>query len=275
MTVSDASLIPERVLAIDWSGARDAAAQRRHIWTAEITEDDIQLSSKRTRDELCADLIRDVAGTPTVIGLDFAFSFPVSYFRANGLTAAGQLWKAAEEEGEAWLRECALPFWGRPGRTCPSTHSDEGFRSTDRELSIDGIRPKSPFQIGGAGAVGTGSIRGMPILAKLRSAGFSIWPFDPPHLPLVVEIYPRSFTGPVRKSSGLDRYAYIYARPILLELPEHLRLSIARSEDAFDALLSALGMWDSCSQFSGVQQASDPVELLEGRIWTHHDFHVH
>ena len=34
------------------------------------------------------------------------------------------------------------------------------------------------FQIGGAGAVGTGSIRGMPHLLTLARNGFGIWPFS-------------------------------------------------------------------------------------------------
>lgn len=53
------------------------------------------------------------------------------------------------------------------------------LRRTDRERpAVGGIRPTSGFQIGGAGAVGTGAVRGMPMLARLRAAGFAIWPFD-------------------------------------------------------------------------------------------------
>ena len=57
------------------------------------------------------------------------------------------------------------------------------------------------FQIGGAGAVGTGSIRGMPHLLTLADSGFTIWPFVSGGLPTVVEIYPRALTGPVNKGS--------------------------------------------------------------------------
>ena len=47
-------------------------------------------------------------------------------------------------------------------------------------------------------------------LRELQDAGFSVWPFDPPRLPLVVEIYPRWLTGPVNdvpgSSAGRARY---------------------------------------------------------------------
>lgn len=79
----------------------------------------------------------------------------------------------------------------------------DDLRRTDREApAIGGIRPKSVFQIGGAGAVGTGSLRGMPILKRLRDAGFAVWPFDAPRWPCVVEIYPRLLTGAVNKGSA-------------------------------------------------------------------------
>jgi hypothetical protein len=64
------------------------------------------------------------------------------------------------------------------------------------------------FQIGGAGAVGTGSIRGMLYLRNLREGGFSVWPFDPPNPHTAMEIRPRALTGPVTKSdmSSGERY---------------------------------------------------------------------
>ena len=64
--------------------------------------------------------------------------------------------------------------------------------------------------------MGTGSIRGMPMLARLHHAGFHLWPFQAAELPLALEIYPRLFTGAVVKSSRDARMAYLqqprYAR---------------------------------------------------------------
>ncbi|MBK8180793.1 MAG: hypothetical protein IPK67_18245 [Planctomycetes bacterium] len=85
------------------------------------------------------------------------------------------------------------------------------WRATESEhVPIAGIRPKSVFQIG-AGTVGTGSLRGMPFLAELRRAGFSIWPFDRASAPGAGDL-PRALTGPVDKSSALARSMYLQAR---------------------------------------------------------------
>ena len=88
---------------------------------------------------------------------------------------------------------------GSTGRRRPA--GQEQFRRTEATIAaVGGIRPKSTFQIGGAGSVGTGSVRGFPILARLRAGGFTIWPFDvAPTPPVAVEIYPRALTGAVVK----------------------------------------------------------------------------
>src|SRR5688572_17311154 len=143
-----------------------------------------------------------------VIGLDFAFSMPAWFLEQRGITSAAELWALADREADDWLAACAWPFWGRPGVPCPKDLPDP-LRRTDRDVPRTGsIRPKSVFQVGGAGAVGTGSLRGMRTLHRLRAAGFSIWPFDPPGWPRVVEIYPRLLTGPVNKSSLTHRMEY-------------------------------------------------------------------
>src|SRR5580658_616882 len=99
---------------------------------------------------------------------------------------------------------------------------------------MKGITPKSPFQIGGSGSVGTGSLRAMPFLLRLREAGFRVWPFEDAALetkdrsrspagmttrkattsarPLVVEMYTRLMTGAVAKSNAEARRAYLKAR---------------------------------------------------------------
>jgi len=121
------------------------------------------------------------------------------------------------------------------------------------------------FQIGGAGAVGTGSIRGMPILKTLREAGFSIWPFNPPGWPIVVEIYPRALTGPVNKSSRDARRTNL--RTNFAKLSKRFLPVASSCEDAFDAVVSALVMHRRIDDLANLSQATDPCELLEGKIW--------
>lgn len=76
------------------------------------------------------------------------------------------------------------------------------FRQTELDVRARGIRPKSVFQLVGAGQVGRGSLYGMQALHRLAAAGFRIWPFDPPGRPLVVEIFPRLLTRAVVKSNA-------------------------------------------------------------------------
>ena len=83
------------------------------------------------------------------------------------------IWRAAYRDGESWLTSAAEPFWGRT--TKRPQHPGDPLRRTERAI---GGSPRSIFQIGGAGAVGTGSIRGMRVLHELAEAGFTIWPFE-------------------------------------------------------------------------------------------------
>ncbi len=127
------------------------------------------------------------------------------------------------------------------------------------------MQPKSPFQIGGAGAVGTGSLRGIPLLLTLRRAGFCIWPFHAMAFPLAMEIYPRTFTGPVRKSSREARAEFLdrscrEAGAAAIEIA-------TGSEDAFDALGSVIGMARQADEIGKLQPATDPSERLEGAIF--------
>jgi hypothetical protein len=105
----------------------------------------------------------------------------------------------------------------------------------------------------------------MPHLVTLQNAGFSIWPFDPPRLPMAVEIYPRVLTGPVTKSSRVARALYLQAR-FADQRDDLLRLAES-SEDAFDAFVSALRMQRHARQLLKGPVTYLPLESREGRIW--------
>ena len=265
-----------RVMAVDWSGAKSGAKSK--IWLAEVCAGRLtRLESGRDRKELIAYLI-EVAGTDPdlVVGLDFAFSVPSWFAEGEGVTAIKEVWNLVAEKGEEWLRECEPPFWGRPG--CPKPEDLELFRCTEKRAAEQkGVNPKSVFQIGGAGAVGTGSIRGMPYLAKLAEAGFSIWPFhgaqpqapsdaEPRQTPLVIEIYPRLLTGPVTRSDFCKRRAHLAAK-CSPEIGGGLACKAASSEDAFDAAVSAVEMSRHFDEIVARTQPQDAVELIEGAIW--------
>jgi hypothetical protein len=257
-----------RVVAIDWSGA--LTASRRKIWLAEVACGAIaRLEDGRDRAEIEAHLLDLTARDANVIiGLDFGFSMPAWFMRERGYASAHDLWAdVASCAGEEWLAKCEPPFWGRPGKPRPAI---DGERPTHRRCET-AVRAKSMFQVGGAGAVGTASLRGMPMLHRLHQAGFHVWPYDEPGFPLLVEIYPRVLTGPARKSNTAERAAYIdrwcasdrcgaTVPPALLD---HAR----SSEDAFDALFSAIVMWWHRDELRALVRATEPLARLEGMIW--------
>lgn len=171
---------------------------------------------------------------------------------------------AADLIAQSRARPDTVVGWGRAGTTKPAGF--ECLRRTELDVSTTfAARPKSAFQIAGAGAVGTGSLRGMPYLAKLREEGFSIWPFDAPCGAVVVEIYPRLLTGPVVKSSAEARRAYLQSHS--LQASRALAAKAAESEDAFDAALSALAMDRHRAALRRLARDAEPPYDIEGRTW--------
>lgn len=256
-----------RVIAIDWSGARKGAEKR--IWLAEAVHGRlVRLENGRSREQVAEHLIAEAKGDPQlVVGFDFAFSLPAWFLDERDLQNAPELWVLANHEAEGWLARCEPPFWGRPGRRRPVLDSEcDHHRITERKVQYATcFRPKSVFQIGGAGAVGTGSLRGMPILHRLTAAGFSVWPFDPPDWPRIVEIYPRVLTGAVNKSSASERVSYLATHHATLD--DGLREHAASSEDAFDAAVSALVMDEHSEELSALSDMTNREIKLEGLIW--------
>jgi hypothetical protein len=261
--------LPLRFVAVDWSGAKSAAEQRRRIVVADWEGGRITITAGRTREETTAWLIEQAQRAPSmVVGLDFSFSFPEWFVRQCGAATIEGFWEFASENAERWLHRCEGPFWGRAAKRCPADHRGplfRGYRQCERNETA-GWQAKSTFQIGGAGAVGTASLRGMQTLIALRDAGFSIWPFHAPVLPCLVEIYPRSFTGPVVKNSNAARIEYLQ-KHLTATVTEAALQAARESEDAFDALCSVVGMVRQRAEFIQLQQASGPVTLLEGAIF--------
>jgi hypothetical protein len=306
----------ERVVAIDWSGRVDVAGQRRHIYAAVWTtagalrgraatrvaaggrDGEVRLENGRTRVEVAAWLIEMAAETPRmVVGFDFCFSFPEWFVVGeHGCRTGPAFWEAvAREHGERWLERGGADrrFWGKPHKR-PAEFSGENLHRMMRATDIDckliahipeeervarvrGITPKSVFQIGGSGSVGTASLRGMPVLLALRGAGFRVWPFDRPGLggedgaPLVVEMYSRLNTGAVHKSNPAARRAYLEKKRSEDAAYRGLSRGVIErargSEDAFDALVSCMVMTARRSEFAGLPEPADPKFRVEGWTW--------
>ncbi len=288
----------QRVAAVDWSGDRSAAGQRRKIWAGvwtasvagKVDGGRVTLEGGRTRAEVGEWLIEMARETPRmVVGLDFCFSFPAWFVRECGARTAFEFWELVTSgHGERWLAaECEdQRFWGKHPK--PVEFRGDGLHRMLRATDIDcklaaripeaeraervrGIGPKSVFQIGGAGSVGTASLRGMPVLERLRDAGFSVWPFDPAGLPMVVEMYTRLNTGPVRKSNAAARAEYLRRKSredgAYAALPHGVMKRARSSEDAFDALVSCMAMTARRGEFAGLAMPLDPEYKVEGWTW--------
>ena len=246
-------------MAVDWSGDRRAA--HRRIWIAEARAGElVGLTGGVDRAAATAHVI---AAGDVVAGFDFAFAFPAWFARVLGCVTEDEVWARAARDGERWLAACDPPFWGRPGRRRP-TRGPAAPELRATESTLRRWHPKSAFQVGGAGAVGTGSIRGMPHLLELRRAGFAVWPWDDARAPMALEIYPRALTGPVVKSSAQARAAYLEGDP---RVPPALLATATASEDAFDAAVSALAMAERLPELLALRASVDPATRLEGAIW--------
>ena len=293
----------ECVVAADWSGDRSAAGQRRKIWagvwtaspTGKVDGGLVTLEGGRTRAEFCDWLIELSQETPRmVVGFDFCFSFPAWFVRDElGCADAPAFWDLVERgHGERWLAAGCEDqrFWGKhpkPAEFC-GDRLHRMLRATDidcklaalipeaeRAARVRGIGPKSVFQIGGAGSVGTASVRGMPVLRRLREAGFAVWPFDSPALkdarPLIVEMYTRQNTGPERKSKAEARAAYLLAKrredAAYAALSRAVMQRARASEDAFDALVSCMVMVSWRKEFASLAMPLDSEYKVEGWTW--------
>ncbi len=298
----------ERVVAVDWSGDK-GPGQRKKIWAGVWTAGSgsaaarVRLESGRTREELGEWLIGMARETPQmVVSVDCCFSFPAWFLREHGCGTVFDFWRhVAEGQGERWLAgECEAVerderFWGKPHKR-PEQFCGAGLRRSMRRTDVEnkiapgeeggdperaakmfGITPKSPFQIGGSGSVGTGSLRAMAFLLRLRGAGFRVWPFEGARLagdapqPLLVEMYTRLLTGAVKKSNPVARREYLLARrkadAAFAGLPRGVLAKALGSEDAFDALVCCVEMVRWREEFAGLRETADEVLRLEGITW--------
>ena len=298
----------QRVVAVDWSGDK-GPGQRKKIWAGVWTAatGKVTLESGRTREELFAWLVEMARETPQmVVGIDCCFSFPAWFLAEHGCATVFDFWKhVADGQGERWLaRECEEiardeRFWGKPHKR-PEQFCGAGLhrsmRATDMEnkitpkmlegdperaAKVKGITPKSPFQIGGSGSVGTGSLRAMPFLLRMREAGFRVWPFESASFsgrepkPLLVEMYTRLLTGAVKKSNPVARREYLLTKKkmdaayagLYSKLPRAVLAKAMGSEDAFDALVCCMEMVRWREEFAGLRATRDEVLRLEGITW--------
>lgn len=217
------------VIAVDWSGAK---TRPKGIWITAVANGQVIENRPAASREEAIDYVASAEG-PVFAGFDFSFSVPRWFAHEHGCDTVDDVWKLAERDGETWLAPTP-PFW----RTRCDVPPEKRFRRCE-----EGIGAKSVFQCVGNGQVGPGSVRGMPLLPRLRDAGFAIWPFDGASQRTVFEIYPTA----LRK---------------LIDEPGPFA-----NNDERDAMCSALVMWRERETIAALGAAIDPVTRLEGDVW--------
>ncbi len=210
---------------LDWSAARGRRRGGDSIWLGLAGPQGETAENLATRTAAEARLAALIAaslagGERLLVGADFAFGYPRGL--ATALTGSGEAlavwdWLAARvretaDHGSTYRAVAAEinarfpgqgPFWGNGERAetpglprfrPPLPAGLANHRATEIAARDGRIRPKSVWQLAGAGAVGAQALTGIPVLARLR-AGFApsvaVWPFEPAGAPVVLaEVYP-------------------------------------------------------------------------------------
>ncbi len=263
---------PRRTVGVDWSGAAASSAASRAIWCA-VVEDGrlLSLESGRDRAQIVSHLIELTCSEPeTLIGLDFSFSAPAWFVVQMGFRSAGELWRWAERSLQSdphFPRSLDPPFWGPGIRSRPELDGDP-LRATERQIARPGVRPSSFFQLSGPGSVGAQSLYGMSGLLSLCDAGLSIWPFDPPRLPCVVEAYPRMYAHDL-----LPGGTSLTGRHLRIALCAHFAETFGEwaelcieNQDACDAAIIAIALDRADDPIAELERTRDTWDPLEGAI---------
>jgi precorrin-8X/cobalt-precorrin-8 methylmutase len=202
----------DRYIVVDWSANATPKLGRDSIWIAvHDRTGQVSVTNVATRRSAEAFLIAVFDADPaltTLVGVDFSLGYPAGTAAALGLS--GTPWSAmwamladriCDDDRNsnnrfvvaAGLNEqltgAASPFWGCPrsvagehlATTKPSTtHGLAPFRRVEEALRAQGRRPFSSWQLLGAGAVGSQSLVGIPVLDRLRHRygdRLEVWPF--------------------------------------------------------------------------------------------------
>ncbi|SEN31597.1 molybdopterin-guanine dinucleotide biosynthesis protein B [Loktanella fryxellensis] len=238
----------DTVIAVDWSGGNDKGPTPKPdaIWTciarAGVAETPAYHRNRQVAEGwLTATLATEqAAGRRTLAVFDLCFGYPSGF--GTVLTGSDDPlalwdWFAARVTdtptannrfalaGQINARFPGIgPFWGngRPHHDVDhlprkgldrTAHGLPEHRATD--MAAKGAF--SPWQLSGAGAVGSQVIMGLPMLSRLRhhfGAALSVWPFQPADTPLVLaetyfSLLPKAWLTdhPIRDAAQVSLYA--------------------------------------------------------------------
>ena len=229
-------MIFDTVITVDWSGGNQKSVKpcADAIW-ASVWRSGSQSAPQYFRNRQLVEewlnetLAKEMKSNRSVfVGFDFAFGFP----RGFGPSVTGSddplaVWdwlerhitdspKANNRFEVAGLLNGKFdgigPFWGNasakdvphlPRKGRQRTHQALPERR-DVELRTTGAFPV--WQLAGAGAVGSQTLMGLPVLERLRrrfAGQVAVWPFEPLDRPIAfVEIWPSLYAADVNARSG-------------------------------------------------------------------------
>jgi molybdopterin molybdotransferase len=216
----------DSVVILDWSASARPRLGNDSIWLA-LAEDDAvtteNIATRHAAAQRLEQLIENAIqrGERLLIGVDFALGYPEGFAaRLTGEARALAVWNWLESRvvdkpdntnnNKAVAAEInALfpgdgPFWGNgeaqhhQGLSRTRLPLPEGLaplRQTDTAAITGTARPKSVWQLSGAGVVGAQVLVGLPVLARLRrrfAPALAVWPLEDCALAQVVvaEVYP-------------------------------------------------------------------------------------
>jgi hypothetical protein len=194
-----------RYIGIDYSGAEtaDSSCKGLRVYAAEGSVEPTQVqpppSPRRywTRRGLAEWLCNELRGeTPTIVGIDHAFSFPIEYFDRHGLPRDWQgLLLDFQKHWPTHEPHTYIDFirHGSVGQGSKRMGENTWLRLTERWTAT----AKSVFLFDVQGSVAKSTFAGLPWLLYLRNwckRPIHFWPFDGWEVPqgksVVAEVYP-------------------------------------------------------------------------------------
>lgn len=194
----------DQVIVIDWSAANDRGPtpKRDAIWMARGDDDPIYCRNRQLAESALRNWLRDaqIQHHRTLVAFDFSLTYPRGFSKAvTGSDDPLAIWdwleaRIADSPTKNNRFEIAAqinrmfggvgPFWGHAGgdydglmRTKAGYHSNFADKR-DHEAATRGAF--SPWQLTGAGSVGSQILMGLPVLARLRrDFAAMVWPYDP------------------------------------------------------------------------------------------------
>ncbi len=200
-----------RYIGIDYSGAKTPISRLKglQVFCATPNEDPIKVHPPNhigwnwTRNEIahwCSEQLQ--SNKPIIIGIDHAFSFPISYMNRYGIRDWGHF---LEDFYHYWFTYNDNITVESLRKNNPRSGNQSEFRLTEIWTSS----AKSVFQLDGPGQVGKSTHSGIPWLNFLRQdlqirEHVHFWPFDgfevPPGKSVLAEVYPSIFRNRYAKN---------------------------------------------------------------------------